>query len=362
MPTNLLRTLAWAGAVLLACSGAAWADPPARVARLGYTSGAVSFSPAGETGWDSARTNRPLGAGDRLWTDPAARAEIELGGAQIRLGGATGASLLQLDDRNLQLQLTQGTLNLRVRRLDRGQVFEVDTPQIAFTINQPADYRIEVEPNGQATRVTVRQGQGEAYADGLVQVIDARQAYRFSGNGLAGLEPVSTPATDAFDRWAAGRDRSYDSSSSARYVSPDVVGYQDLDATAAGAPTRTTARSGCPSGWPPTGRPTATATGPGSTPGAGPGLMTRPGATPSRTTAAGPGWTTVGPGCPARSAARLTTPRRWWRLSVAATSGSASAPAMCPAWPGSRWRRARSTGRPMPPAAGTTKTSTAATR
>ena len=230
MRINLLRSLAWASALLLACSGAAWADPPARVARLAYTSGAVSFSPAGETDWDRARINRPLGAGDRLWSDAGARAEIELGGAQIRLGGSTGVSVLQLDDHNLQLQLTQGTLNVRVRRLQRGQVFEVDTPQIAFTISQPADYRIAVEPNGQATRVTVRQGQGEAYADGRVQAIDYRQAYRFSGNGLAGLEPISTPGTDAFDRWAAAQDRNFDNSPSARYVSPDVVGYQDLDA------------------------------------------------------------------------------------------------------------------------------------
>ena len=35
----LLRAPAWVSAVLLACAGAALADPPARVARLGYTSG-----------------------------------------------------------------------------------------------------------------------------------------------------------------------------------------------------------------------------------------------------------------------------------------------------------------------------------
>jgi hypothetical protein len=34
---------------------------------------------------------------------------------------------------------------------------------------------------------------------------------------------------DEFDRWASERDRRYDGSMSARYVSPDVVGYQDLD-------------------------------------------------------------------------------------------------------------------------------------
>ncbi len=41
---------------------------------------------------------------------------------------------------------------------------------------------------------------------------------------------VDAPRLDEFDRWASDRDRRYDNSVSARYVSQDVVGYQDLDA------------------------------------------------------------------------------------------------------------------------------------
>jgi hypothetical protein len=62
------------GAATLILAGWASADPPARVARLGYISGAVSFSPAGEDNWVEARINRPLIAGDRLWVDAGARA------------------------------------------------------------------------------------------------------------------------------------------------------------------------------------------------------------------------------------------------------------------------------------------------
>ena len=43
-----------------AASGWAHADPPARVARLAYASGAVSFSPGGESDWVRAAVNRPL--------------------------------------------------------------------------------------------------------------------------------------------------------------------------------------------------------------------------------------------------------------------------------------------------------------
>ncbi len=43
-----------AGVALASLSSWASADPPSRVARLGYLSGAVSFSPAGENDWVQA--------------------------------------------------------------------------------------------------------------------------------------------------------------------------------------------------------------------------------------------------------------------------------------------------------------------
>ena len=81
-----------AGAAILAFSGWASADPPSRVARLGYTTGAVSFSPAGESDWVRAAINRPLTNGDRLWADTGARAEVQVGGATIRASPAEGSS------------------------------------------------------------------------------------------------------------------------------------------------------------------------------------------------------------------------------------------------------------------------------
>ena len=219
-----------AGVAVLAFSGWAGADPPSRVARLGYMTGAVSFSPAGESDWVQAAVNRPLTTGDRLWADAGARAEIQIGGAMIRMNGGTGVSVLNLDDRVAQLQLTQGTLNVRVRRLEPDQVFEVDTPNLAFTLRQPGEYRIAVDPDGNATTIVVRKGQGEVYGEGAAYVIDSRQPYRFTGTGLREYQYVDAPRLDEFDRWSSDRDRSYDNSVSARYVSQDVVGYQDLDA------------------------------------------------------------------------------------------------------------------------------------
>lgn len=54
------------GLIALIWAAFAYADPPERVARLSYPSGAVSFSPAGEDAWMQATRNRPLITGEVL--------------------------------------------------------------------------------------------------------------------------------------------------------------------------------------------------------------------------------------------------------------------------------------------------------
>src|ERR1700758_708009 len=130
-------------------------DPPGRVARLGYMEGSVSFEPAGENEWVEAGRNRPMTTGDKLWADPDSRAEVQLGSATIDLGSNTGFTLLNLDDRTIQIQLSTGALNVRVWDLDRDNVFEIDTPNQAFTVDQPGRYRLEASENGDYTVVTL---------------------------------------------------------------------------------------------------------------------------------------------------------------------------------------------------------------
>ena len=222
--------LAAVAAVICLTSIGAAADPPSRVARIGYTAGPVTFSPAGEDVWTRASLNRPMTNGDRVWTDARARAEVQMGGAMLRLDAFTGVSILNLDDQIAQLQLTQGVLSINVRYLDPEQVFEVDTPNLAFVVRQPGQYRIEVDPDNDATNIVVRRGAGEAYGDQQSYLLDERQPYRFTGTSLRDAQFLAAPRPDEFENWAIGRDRSYDSSISARYVSADVIGYQDLDA------------------------------------------------------------------------------------------------------------------------------------
>src|SRR4029077_17124183 len=101
-------------------------DPPRRVARMNYSQGSVSFQPGGEGDWVTAVPNRPLTSGDNLWTDQGSRAELHVGSTAVRLAAETSLTLLDLDDRTTQLRLSGGTVILRVRHLDDGDVVEVD--------------------------------------------------------------------------------------------------------------------------------------------------------------------------------------------------------------------------------------------
>jgi len=204
-------------------------DPPSRVARLGYMEGSVSFRPAGETDWVQAVANRPMTTADNLWADKNSRAELQLGSAVIRLNANTGFSFLNLDDNTAQIQLTSGSINLRVRWLDQNDVYEIDTPNLAFSVTQPGNYRVEASEDGTYSVVSIREGGGEATGNGQTYTLHAGQRGTFSGTDTLNAEVIDIGGPDQFDSWADSRDHRYDQSRSAQYLSHDVVGYEDLD-------------------------------------------------------------------------------------------------------------------------------------
>ena len=205
-------------------------DPPGRVARLNYTAGAVTTEPAGATDWSYAQINRPLTTGDQLWNDQNARSELHIGSTAVRLGQSTSLDILNLDDNSAQLKVAQGTLSARVRELAPGSTYEIDTPNVALGLNGPGDYRVDVAPDGSSTTVTVRSGSATVYGDSGQVPVAAGQQIRFAGTNLQQVADNGAPGLDGFDQWAASRDAAEDRSVSARYVSRDIPGYQDLDA------------------------------------------------------------------------------------------------------------------------------------
>jgi len=204
-------------------------DPPGRVARLNYMEGSVSFQPGGENDWVDAVLNRPLVTGDNLWADEDSRAEVHIGSTALRLGAKTGITLLEVSDRAAQIRLAQGSLIVKIRHVDDEDSYEIDTPNVAFTVMQPGDYRLDVDVDGNRTEVTVWRGRGEVTGGGSSYTVVANQHATFTGSDHLDYELGQVPAEDGFDTWASNRDQVEDQSDSANYVSREMTGYEDLD-------------------------------------------------------------------------------------------------------------------------------------
>ncbi|MGO9516996.1 MAG: DUF6600 domain-containing protein, partial [Candidatus Korobacteraceae bacterium] len=205
-------------------------DPSGRVARLQYSSGEVSMQPGGVNDWVAASLNRPLTTADRVWTDKNSRAELNVGDGFIRMSSETSVTLTNVSDSTVQVELDQGVLEVTVKHLEKGEIYEIDTPNFAFTVMKTGVYRFDVHPNDDQSWVTVSSGSGEATGKGPAVKVKSGEQVRFSNGESLQHVAYSAPVPDGFDDWAQVRDKRLDSSLSARYVSPGVIGYQDLDA------------------------------------------------------------------------------------------------------------------------------------
>ncbi|HEX5424193.1 MAG TPA: DUF6600 domain-containing protein [Candidatus Acidoferrales bacterium] len=203
--------------------------PPTRVANLDYMQGSVSYQPAGEQDWVDAELNRPLTTGDNLWSDQNSRAEVFIGSTALRMGDSTGISFLNLDDQTAQVQLAQGTLAIDVPHLNPNEAYEIDTPNLAFSIVQPGSYVVTADPNGGTTYVDVYSGQGTVTGQNQNFNVARGQRAVFSGTTSLSENVQPVPQPDAFVRWAQSREMTDEHSISSRYVAPGVTGYEDLD-------------------------------------------------------------------------------------------------------------------------------------
>ena len=211
-------------------SAAAQDDPPDRVARLNFIQGSVSYQVSGDQDWVQADPNRPLTTGDNLWADRDSRGEVHIGSTAIRLSSETGVSFLTLDDRTVQLQLAQGTIEVHLRNQSPDDAFEIDTPNLAFTLTRPGEYRIQTDPNGSSTIIVVREGAGQVTGGGGDSWdLQPGQEYVFNGTDQISYDAVGAPPYDDFEDWCQSRDQRENRAISARYVSRDVDGYYDLD-------------------------------------------------------------------------------------------------------------------------------------
>jgi hypothetical protein len=230
---RLWRVVWLAAIVLVGLASTAFAqdeaDPPGRVAALTYRQGGVVFAPQGDDEWVELPQNRPLTAGDRLWTDRGARAELQVGTTTVHVDGESHLGVGEIDERVLKVILQQGSVNVRVREVAQGENIEVDTPNLAFRAVQAGDYRIDVDAATGVTRVSVQSGLSSVFGEGGESIdMGASQQASFAGRFLAQVQGPEFRLDD-FSLWTAERNRAEDQSVAARYVPRGVVGYSQLD-------------------------------------------------------------------------------------------------------------------------------------
>jgi hypothetical protein len=206
------------------------ADPPSRVARLSFAQGNVSVEPASVNEFSAAEVNYPLTTGDRVWADNGALAELEAGQLAVRMGQATDLTVTAMTDTLAQFGLAQGSVHLRTYALDPGTTTELDTPNVAVTVLQPGDVRVDVDPNDAVTTVTLLSGQVEVDGNGLQQTLAPGQAVRLTGTDPVAAQWVQPQSGDALDSFSQAQDQAYAGEESLEQndVNPDTVGAADL--------------------------------------------------------------------------------------------------------------------------------------
>jgi hypothetical protein len=205
------------------------ADPPARVARINYLQGPVSLQRGDLGAWDQAVINYPMVANDSLWTDDHARAELHIGSTDLRLADQTSISFLNMNDQAVQIRLAKGVVELHLNRLDPAESYEIDTPCASASLSQAGDYRLEVDEAGDATIIT-RRGQAEVTVGDMPFDVTANQQANVTNSADPIYELSPPKPIDDFERWANERTRREEQCVSARYVSREMIGYEDLDA------------------------------------------------------------------------------------------------------------------------------------
>ena len=132
-----------------------------------------------------------------------------------------------LDDNNTQIQLQQGSLYLHVLGTESSQHYEIDTPNLAFSVTSPGEYRIDV--NDAVTTITVRNGAGEASGDNATYPMDVAGTCQFNGTDINDPQCSQVAPLDDFDRWNKERDQLAEKNISTQYVANTLIGHEDLD-------------------------------------------------------------------------------------------------------------------------------------
>ena len=124
--------------------------------------------------------------------------------------------------------LEYGSLNVSLAQPQQGELYSVTVDGTRIDLAAPGRYRIDATENGGQTRVTVFSGRGSVLAGGANAVHVTSGQALVVGPGVSSLN-YEQAASTSFDQWALASDERYRNVQSARYVSTNMTGYEELD-------------------------------------------------------------------------------------------------------------------------------------
>ena len=230
---TLLVTGMLAGMALAATPSRAQNDPPFGSARLAHVEGNVSIQPNGVDDWGQAYVNMPTGPGDRIFTDPQGRGELQAAQVRAYFSPSADITLINLNYAGVELGVGQGSFNIFSDGFLPGQGFSVQTPNGAVTVATKASFRLDVFPDQQTTIITNYPNAGPLTLNGgggFYTVLQPGESLQLTGSNPVYAQPVQSSGADDFEHWSDAIESQRLNAISARYVSTEMPGYYELDA------------------------------------------------------------------------------------------------------------------------------------
>jgi hypothetical protein len=167
---------------------------------------------------------------DNVWADQNSRAELRLGDDIVRLDSETSLTIESASEDGVELKLwlgsiivTNGGTAIRIR---------IETPNLLFGLQEPGEYRLDVNAPGDVTVATVWEGKGEATGGGARYSVQEGQRAKLSGTDDLEIVLGAVLPPDDFDQWAMNRDQSLSSGESRRAAANNSTGPPESDQSA----------------------------------------------------------------------------------------------------------------------------------
>jgi hypothetical protein len=176
----------------------------------------------------AASVNDPIIGGMAVRTTAPARAALGIGATRIALSGATELDIARLDDTTRQIAVQQGRIGIHLTRLDPGETVEIDLPRGGVWLLAPGDYDITTGNDQIPARIAVFAGQAHVAGNGIDRKIAAGSTLVLNAKGAASPTTDSAAADDFVAAWRPAPDALAEPAP-LRHVSPQMTGWETLD-------------------------------------------------------------------------------------------------------------------------------------